>query len=128
MSIHGVKDKVSLNAQRPSLDDAGSIQPSLVPPFGTCAFTVRVASQAGSNLVSIPVSARLPENHVFTADRLNIHLQTSQLTDTNGLASLILLRDHPYDLSIRHPDGGIVTRPIRTPDAEQATLSQVIEI
>jgi hypothetical protein len=49
-------------------------------------------------------------------------------TAVNGLASLILLRDQPYELAIRRPDGGIVTIPIRTPDAEQATLSQVIDI
>jgi hypothetical protein len=108
--------------------DLVSSLPSIVPPAGTCAFTVRVASQADSNLVGIPVSARLPKGYVVTADTLNINLQTSLLTNTDGLASLILLRDQPYELVIRRPDGGIVTIRIRTPDAEQATLSQVIEI
>lgn len=105
-----------------------SLIPLISPPPGTCAFTVRVASQAGSNLAGIYVSARLPKGYVVNVDTLNINLQTSQLTNNDGLATLILLRDQSYELVVRRPDSGIVTLPIRTPDTQQATLSQVIEV
>lgn len=98
------------------------------PPVGTCVLTVRVASQSGSTLAGIPITAKLPKGYTVTADTLNLNTIESQSTDSDGLATLILLRNQPYDLTAKRLDQGAVTLRIQTPDAEQATLSQVIQV
>ena len=98
------------------------------PPTGTCALTMRVASQSGTTLAGIPIVAKLPKGYAVTSDTLNLNTTESQSTDSDGLATLILLRNQPYDLTAKRLDQGAVTLRIQTPDAEQATLSQVIQV
>jgi hypothetical protein len=45
----------------------------------------------------------------------NLNTQTQQTTNPQGLATLILIRNQPYDLKAQRPDGGTVTLRIQIP-------------
>lgn len=100
----------------------------IIPPPGTCALTVQVADQSGVPLEGVPVSGKLPKGYLVNVDTLNLNTLTHQITNSQGLATLILIRDQPYDLTAQRPDRCVVTLRIQVPDAEQATLSQVIQV
>ncbi len=105
-----------------------SLIPAIIPPVGTCALTIQVADQSGVPLEGVPVSGKLPKGYLVNLDTLNLNTLTHQTTDPQGLATLILIRDQPYDLTAQRPDRCVVTLRIQVPDAEQATLSQVIQV
>jgi hypothetical protein len=102
--------------------------PSITPQPGSCALTILVANQSGVPLAGVPISGKLPKGYLVNIDTLNLNTQTYQTTNSQGLATLILIRNQPYDLTAQRPDGGTVTLRIQVPDQDQATLSQVFQL
>jgi hypothetical protein len=102
--------------------------PSITPQPGSCALTILVADQSGVPLAGVPLSAKLPKGYLVNIDTLNLNTQTYQTTNSQGLATLILIRNQPYDLTAQRPDGGTVTLRIQVPDQDQATFSQVFTL
>jgi hypothetical protein len=94
----------------------------------TCLVTIHVADQFGSPLPEIPLLAKLPKGYAVVQDTLNINTITASTTDSNGLATLLLLRNQPYDVQVRRPSEGMVTIRISVPNAPTASLSQVVEV
>jgi hypothetical protein len=105
-----------------------SLFPEIDPQPGTCALTILVADQSGTPLAGVPISGKLPKGYLVNIDTLNLNTQTHQTTNSQGLATLILIRNQPYDLTAQRPDGGTVTLRIQVPDQDQATLSQVFQL
>jgi hypothetical protein len=105
-----------------------SLFPEINPQPGTCALTILVADQSGTPLAGVPISGKLPKGYLVNIDTLNLNTQTHQTTNSQGLATLILIRNQPYDLTAQRPDGGTVTLRIQVPDQDQATLSQVFQL
>ena len=102
--------------------------PNITPQPGSCALTILVADQSGVPLAGVPLSAKLPKGYLVNIDTLNLNTQTYQTTNSQGLATLILIRNQPYDLTAQRPDGGTVTLRIQVPDQDQATFSQVFTL
>ncbi|XZE17480.1 hypothetical protein SH449x_002732 [Pirellulaceae bacterium SH449] len=100
----------------------------LLPTPETCVVTIYVADQFGTPLANVPLLAKLPKGYAVVQDTLNINTITASTTDSNGLATLLLLRNQLYDLQVRRPSEGMVTIRISVPNAPTASLSQVVEV
>lgn len=99
--------------------------PAVTPPPGACAVTVPVVDQSGKPIEGVTVAAKLLDGYAVAADSMAINAADSMVTDADGLVTLILLREQDYNLSVIREDCSVVLK-IRTPDAEAATLGQVV--
>lgn len=98
---------------------------AVTPPPGACAVTVPVVDQSGQPIEGVSVGAKLSDGYAVAADSMAINAADSMATDADGLVTLILLREQDYNLTAAR-DECSVTIKIRTPDAEAATLGQVV--
>lgn len=97
----------------------------VTPPPGACAVTVQVVDQSGQPIEGVAVSAKLSDGYAVADDSMAINAAEPQTTDENGMVTLILIRDQAYNLTAVRNDCSVTIK-IRTPDAEAATLGQVV--
>ena len=100
--------------------------PAPTPPSPSqCLLSVYVAKQSGSPFESVTVTARFPAGWSVASGTMAVNAVIEDVTDSTGLAQLMLYREQEYDLSFARQNGTIAKIRITTPNAASASLSQV---
>jgi hypothetical protein len=100
--------------------------PAPTPPSPSqCLLSVYVAKQSGSPFESVTVTARFPAGWSVASGTMAVNAVIEDVTDSTGLAQLMLYREQEYDLSFVRQNGTIAKIRITTPNAASASLSQV---
>jgi hypothetical protein len=100
--------------------------PAPTPPSPSqCLLSVYVAKQSGSPFESVTVTARFPAGWSVASGTMAVNAVIEDVTDSTGLAQLMLYREQEYDLSFARQNGTIAKIRITTPSAASASLSQV---
>jgi hypothetical protein len=100
--------------------------PAPTPPSPSqCLLSVYVAKQSGSPFESVTVTARFPAGWSVASGAMAVNAVIEDVTDSTGLAQLMLYREQEYDLSFARQNGTIAKIRITTPNAASASLSQV---
>jgi hypothetical protein len=100
--------------------------PAPTPPSPSqCLLSVYVTNQSTSPLESVTVTARFPAGWSVASGTMAVNAVVEDVTDSTGLAQLMLHREQEYDLSFARQNGTIAKIRITTPNAASASLSQV---